>query len=52
MKFISALQTWNKNIIWRKILMFIKKNYSSIKEKVTKIKWLTFIFIFFEKSTI
>lgn len=32
--------------------MFIKKNYSSIKEKVTRIKWLTFIFIFFEKSTI
>lgn len=32
--------------------MFIKKNYSSIKEKVTRIKWLTFVFIFFEKSTI
>lgn len=27
MKFISALQTWNKDIIWRKILMFIKKKF-------------------------
>lgn len=32
--------------------MFIKKNYSLIKEKVIKIKWLIFIFIFFEKSII
>lgn len=31
--------------------MFIKKNYSSIK-KVTRMTWLKFIFIFFEKSTI
>lgn len=41
-----------KTLFGEKILMFIKKNYSSIKEKVTRIKWLTFIFIFFEKSTI
>lgn len=41
-----------KHYLEKNLNVYKKKNYSSIKEKVTRIKWLTFIFIFFEKSTI